>query len=206
MIELIYPKGYGVDGFDIIGKWGRPLKADRRDVFTLQVAGEPPLRATRYKLVWCARHRVDVRFVPREYSFRVVNGELLCETFSDRMSMTRRIQEATVKVKWEDYDFIEHFAAIAKAMLKGEPDKLAELFALLNSQRDACISYARTASGGVSQTKAIDYTDRAIYHVFQTVVSGTRAVPSPIASIKWHINNQIRLSRNLPYTMKNSQD
>lgn len=196
MIELIYPKGYGVEGFDIIGKCGRPLKADRRDVFTLQVAGGPPLRATRCKLVWCAMHHVDVRRVPREYSFRVVNGVLLCETFSDRMSLTRRMQEATVKVKWQDYDFIEHFAAIAKAMLKGEPDKLAELFALLNSQRDALILYARTASGGVSQTKAVDYTDRAIYHVYETVVSGTRAVPSPMASIKWHINNQIRQSRN----------
>lgn len=198
-MKLIYPEGYSVEGFDIIGKWGRPLKADRRDVFTLQVAGVPPLRATRYKLVWCARHRVDVRCVPREYSFRVVNGVLLCETFSDRMSLTRRMQEATVKVKWEDYDFIEHFAAIAKAMLQGEQDKAAELFSLLNSQRDACIIYARTASGGVSQAKAIDYTDRAIYHVFQTVVSGSRAVPSPIASIKWHINNQIRQSRRNTY-------
>lgn len=195
MLPLIGLEGYHVQGFEIIGRHGRPLKPDRRNVYTLQAGSGKVYRAELHKLVWCARHKVNVMEVPRDYSFRELNGTILVETFSERMSNTRRTLAQVVKVKQEDYDFIERFAHTAKAMLNGEPDAKASLFSLLNSKREDFIRYARTASGGVSQQKAELYTDRAIMKVFETVCRGTFAVASPVASIKWHINHAIRSGR-----------
>lgn len=196
MKRLVFPEGYTIDGYEIIGKRGVPLKPDRRDVFTLQARGCPPVRANRYKLVWCARNGVDVRDIPKEFSFRLSdNGVLIVETFSDRMSSVRKRLANTVKVQFEDYDFIERFASTAKRMISGEPEALADLFVLLNSQRDSLIQYARTASGGVSLQKAIYYTDKAIIKVYDMLCARTNAVASPIASIKWHINHFIKIGR-----------
>lgn len=195
MLPIIGFEGYYVQGFEIIGKHGRPLKAGRRNVYTLQTNQGKPYHAELHKLIWCARKKVNVMDVPKDYSFRELNGTIFVETFSDRMSNTRKALAKEVKVKFEDYDFIERFASTAKGMLNGEPDAKARLFSLLNSKRDECVKYARTASGGVSQQKAELYTDKAILKVFQQVCSGTFAVPSPIASIKWHINHAIRNGR-----------
>lgn len=98
-------------------------------------------------------------------------------------------------VKWQDYDFIEQFAHTAKMMLQGDEDAKVRLFTMLNARRDEFIAYARRALGGVSLPKATDYTDKAIYHVFETVVNGCYHVPSPIAKIKWYICHFIRQSR-----------
>lgn len=195
MLPIIGLEGYYVQGFEIIGRHGRPLKPGRRNVYTLQTNSGKAYHAELHKLIWCARHKVNVMEVPRDYSFREMNGMIIVETFSDRMSNTRKALAQEVKVKYEDYDFIERFAQTAKGMLKGEPDAKAHLFSLLNSKRDDYICYARTASGGVSQQKAELYTDQAIMKVFEQVCSGTFAVASPIASIKWHINHAIKNGR-----------
>ena len=194
MIPIPGLEGYYVQGFEVIGKHGRPLKADRRNVYAFRVKGKT-VHVELHKVIWCARHKVDVFDVPRDYSFRELRGTILVETFSDRMSNTRRALAREVKVKWEDYDFIEKFAQAAKRMLDGEPDGRAQLFTLLNSKRDEYIRYARTASGGVSQQKAELYTDRAIIRVFDLICGGAFAVASPVASIKWHINHFIRNGR-----------
>lgn len=194
MTPIIGLDGYFVQGFEIIGKHGRPLKADRRNVYSFRVGGRA-YHAELHKVVWCARHRVNVMDVPKDYSFREVNGTIMVETFSDRMSNTRKALAQEVKVKREDYDFIETFARMAKGLLDGEPDAKAKIFSLLNSKRDECVRYARTASGGVSQQKAVLYTDKAILKVFEQVCTGVYAVASPIASIKWHINHSIRNGR-----------
>ncbi len=194
-IPLIYPQGYYVKGYDIIGKHGRPLRPDKRNVYTLQTEGKP-IHANLYKIVWSARHKVDIRKIPKEYSFRLTDtGILVVESFSDRMSKAKKIQYSTVTVQYEDYDYIERFAHLAKAMIQGEVDAKTQLFVLLNSKRDDLIQYARNASGGVSLQKATDYTDSAIIKVYGTILARTYAVPSPIASIKWHINNLIRQNR-----------
>ena len=161
MTPIIGLDGYFVQGFEIIGKHGRPLKADRRNVYSFRVGGKA-YHAELHKVVWCARHRVNVMDVPKDYSFREVNGTNMVETFSDRMSSTRKALAQEVKVKREDYDFVETFARMAKGLLDGEPDAKAKIFSLLNSKRDECVRYARTASGGVSQQKAVLYTDKAI--------------------------------------------
>lgn len=196
LIELKYPKGYAVKGLEIIGKWGRPMKADRRDVFTLQ-ADEGRIRATRSKIVWCAMNGRDIRRVPREYSFRIAdNGIVIVETFSDRMSYVRHRQNMAVKVQWEDYDFIERFARTAKQMIEGKPDARRELFLMLNGKRDEFIGYARRSCGGVSEKRATDYADMAIVKVYDSLCSRTFAIASPIASIKWHIRKFITDERN----------
>ena len=195
MLPIIGLEGYYVQGLEIIGRHGRPLKPGRRNVYTFQTNSGKTYHAELHKLIWCARHKVNVMQVPKDYSFRELNGTIFVETFSDRMSNTRRALAQQVKVKYEDYDYIERFAQLAKRLLNGEPDAKANLFSFLNSKRDECIRYARTASGGVSQQKAELYTDQAILKVFEQVCSGTFAVPSPIASIKWHINHAIRNGR-----------
>ena len=195
MLPIIGLEGYFVQGFEVIGRHGRPLKPGRRNVYTFQVKGSKPYHAELHKLIWCAWHQVNVMEVPKDYSFREMNGTILVETFSDRMSNTRKALAREVKVKYEDYDFIERFAQTSKGMLNGEPDAKVRLFSLLNSKREEYIRYARTASGGVSQQKAELYTDNAILKVFEQVCSGTFAVASPVASIKWHINHAIRNGR-----------
>lgn len=194
MIPIIGLDGYYVQGFEVIGKHGRPLKADRRNVYSFRVGGKV-FHHELHKVIWCARHKVNVNDVPRDYSFRKLKGIILVETFSDRMSYTRKALAQEVKVKREDYDFIEKYASMAKAMLDGLPDARSELFSLLNGKRDEYVGYARTASGGVSKQKAELYTDQAILKVFNLICAGTYAVASPIASIKWHINHAIKNGR-----------
>lgn len=194
MTPIIGLDGYSVQGFEVIGKHGRPLKADRRNVYSFRVDGKV-YHAELHKLIWCARHKVNVLDVPKDYSFREFKGTIFVETFSDRMSNTRKALAQEVKVKREDYDFIEKYVQMAKAMLDGEPDAKAKLFSLLNGKRDEYVQYARTASGGVSRQKAELYTDQAILKVFNLICGGTFAVASPIASIKWHINHAIRNGR-----------
>lgn len=194
-IPIIGFAGYYVDYPAICNRHGKPLKEGSRDVFTLYDSQGGKYRATRWKIIWAAEHGIDPREVPRHYSFREDNGTVLCETFSDRMCQTVRQRNAMAKVKWQDYDFIERFANTAKMMLQGDSEAKMKLFTMLNSRRDELIKYARHAAGGVSLTKATDYTDQAIYHVYETVIGGCFHVPSPVASMKWHINHYIKQGR-----------
>lgn len=196
MLPLKGTDGYFVQGFNIIGKFGRALKPDRRKVYRIMADDKKPLRANLNKLVWCARRGIDVRQVPRDYSFRNTDtGWVEVETFSNRMSRTRQAVNKAVKMQREDYDFIERFAHTALSMIDGEPDAKLQLFTLLNSKRDECIRYARTASGGVSQEKAVLYTDTAIAKVYEQLLARNEVICSPIASIKWYINHQIKTGR-----------
>lgn len=195
-IPIVGFDGYYINYPTICNKKGKPLKAGNRDVFTIYDHSGSKYYGTRWKIIWAAEHGIDPRKIPRSYSFREVNGSVYCETFSDRMSHTLNQRKAVAKVKWQDYDFIEKFAHTAKEMLLGDSSAKVKLFAMLNSKRDELIEYARHASGGVSKEKAQFYTDQAIFYCYEKIVKGAFHVPSPIASIKWHINKSIRDGRN----------
>ena len=188
-IPLIYPEGYSVKGFDVIGRWGRPLKDGYKGNIKLQpTGGGRTISAQRYKIVWAARHNVDLRKIPKDYSFWVDNnGELKCDTFSNRMSQVVKIRQQEVKVKREDYAFIEQYAHIAIQMLDGDDSARTKLFVLINSKRDEFIRYARKAKGGVSEETATLYTDEAIVYTYELICSGRYYVPSPIGSVKGRI-------------------
>ena len=152
-IKLIFPEGYSVQGFDIIGLWGRPMKENRKGHVRLQRTGEKPYDVSRLKLVWAARMNIDVRKIPKKYSFYLDdNGYLQVDKFSDRMSRIVSERAKEVKVKREDYAFVEKYAHIALQMLDGDNDAKGQLFALINGKREMFIQYARR-SGGAFQRK-----------------------------------------------------
>lgn len=187
-IPLIYPEGYAVKGFDVIGRWGRPLKEGYKGNIKLQPRGGRTISATRYKIVWAARHNVDLRKIPKGYSFYLDgNGELKCDTFSNRMSQVAKIRQQEVKVKREDYAFTEQYAHIAIQMCDGDVTARTRLYCLINSKRDEFIRYARRTNGGVSEEKAIHYTDEAIIYTYELICSGRYYVPSPVGSVKGRI-------------------
>ena len=148
-IKLIFPEGYSVQGFDIIGLWGRPMKENRKGHVRLQRTGEKPYDVSRLKLVWAARMNIDVRKIPKKYSFYLDdNGNLQVDKFSDRMSHIVSERAKEVKVKREDYAFVEKYAHIALQMLDGDNDAKGQLFALINGKREMFIQYARRSGGG----------------------------------------------------------
>lgn len=195
-IKLIYPEGYSVQGFDIIGLWGRPMKENRKGHVRLQKTGEKPLDVSKLKLIWAAQKGIDVRKIPQKYSFYLDdNGNIQCDTFSNRMSHILSERAKEIKVKREDYAFVEKYAHLAGLMCEGDQTAKAQLFALINGKRDMFIRYARKARGGVSEEKAILYTDMAISHTYDLICSGRYYVPSPIGSVKGMICRYIAENR-----------
>ena len=153
-IKLIYPEGYSVQGFDIIGLWGRPMKENRKGHVRLQKTGEKPLDVSKLKLIWAAQKGIDVRKIPQKYSFYLDdNGNIQCDTFSNRMSHIVSERAKEIKVKREDYAFVEKYAHLAGLMCEGDETAKAKLFALINGKRDMFIRYARKARGGYQRKK-----------------------------------------------------
>ena len=67
---------------------------------------------------------------------------------------------------------------------------------MLQSKREELIAHAKRTEGGVGAKRAIDLTDQAILAVFDETVSGRRAIPSPVASMKSRIGWYIKNARN----------
>jgi hypothetical protein len=196
IIPLIYPKGYSVQGMDVIGIYGRKLKDSRHGHISLYAKGQKGITASRCKIVWAARHNIDIRKIPKEYSFWLADdGTLQCDTFNARMSMIASVKAKEIKVKREEYEFTEKYAHLALQMLDGDATAKARLFSLINGKRDELISYAHRAKGGVSQEKAELYTDMAIAYTYDLILSGRYYVPSPIGSVKGRINMLIIQNR-----------
>ena len=166
-------------------------KPGKHDVFAYYDTAGNKRSATRAKLIWCADNGVEPWKVPEGYSFHLCDGEAVCETFSDRMSRVRKHPIATAS--WEDYDFIERFSHACKEHLKGDSTARVRIFQMLNSKREELIEHAKRTEGGVGEKRAIDLADQAILAVFDETVSGQRAIPSPVASMKsrigWYIKN-----------------
>lgn len=184
-----------VRGCDIYGKTGRIRKPGKRDCFTFYYLDGSRGYASRWKLVWCAEHATDPRKVSKAWSFRYVNGTVLRETFSHRMSLALTTHWRQSHVKWEEYDFIERYARACKELLSGDGGARSRIFILLNSRRDSLIHYAKSASGGVGKAKAIDFADEAILYTFELTIGGRYHVPSPMASMRGRLNLLIKRSR-----------
>jgi hypothetical protein len=149
IIPLIYPKGYSVQGMDVLGRYGKRLKDGRHGHISLYAKGEKTMTASRCKIVWAARHNIDIRTIPKEYSFWLADdGTLQCDTFNARMSMIASVKAKEIKVKREEYEFTEKYAHLALQMLDGNATAKARLFSLINGKRDELIAYARRAKGG----------------------------------------------------------
>ena len=172
----------------------RIRKPGKHDVFAYYDIGGNKRSATRAKLIWCAENNVEPWKVPANYSFYLCNGKVVCETFSDRMSRVKSHSIATAS--WEDYDFIERFSHACKEHLKGDKEARTRIFLMLQSKREELIEHAKRTEGGVGEKRAIDLADQAILAVFDETVSGHRAIPSPVASMKSRIGWYIKNARN----------
>jgi len=174
-------------------RWNRVRKPDKHDIFPYYDLDGRRHTATRAKLVWTARHGVEPWKVPREFSFHIEDGKPVCETFGDRMARVR--SQPWARASWQDYDFIEQFARACKEHMMGDRTAERRIFLMLHSKRQQLIDHARCTEGGVGKKKAIDLADQAIQAVFEETVSGARAVPSPVASMKSRIGWYIKRAR-----------
>lgn len=200
-IDMLYipsTKYYYTDGKDIFRKLKdgrmRMLKALKRDCYIL-TSDYHRITATRAKLVWCATHKVSPCNIDSKFSFTIKDGKVVCEMFADKVSRVRIEYAARVKANWNDYDFIERYAQLAKAHLLGDEQAAALLYKMLDGERKNLEYYASHCAGGVGIGKAKDYTHEAIMRVYEQTVTGRRAVPSPIASIKYQIRKTIERNR-----------
>ena len=188
---MIVPGTYlTVKGYDIHGKHGI-RKPGVRDCYQYNYTDGSRGYASRWKLVWCAEHGADPRKISKAYSFRLVNGVVICESFSERMSEVQKVRKQQAEMKWQDYDYIERFAHECKEFLKGDGDARGRIFGMLNGRRDELIQYGMHAAGGVGRKRATDYADISIMQVFDSVVDGKYSVPSPVASMKYRIRRMI---------------
>lgn len=193
-IPLIYPQGYSVCGMEIIGKHGHPLLPDKHNIVKLFNRNSPKgyIRMPYAKIIYAAKNNIDIRDIPPEYSFMEVDGEILVFTHSGRMAYLANERNKQYKLKLENYDFIHEYAQHMIDFLNGKIEAKANVFRLLNKRREEFIQYAQRQVG---KSNAIDIADNAIFDTLELIFSGTYEVPSPIASVKWHINKIIRERR-----------
>ena len=197
-----------VINYDIYGKHGKKRKPGARDCYQFNYTDGTRGYANRWKLIFCAEHNIDPREISKDYSFRLVNGVVVCETFSERMSEVAKVRKQQAEMKWQEYDYIERFAHECKEFLKGDGDARGRIFCMLNSRRDELIKYGRHAAGGVGLQRATDYADISIMQVFEKVVEGKYGVPSPVASMKYRIKRMIidnRKHRKYRETLKHTE-
>ena len=182
---------YYTDGIDIYkhlkdGRWKR-LRPLARDCFVLTVNSKR-YYGTRAKMIWCAEHKVSPDAVDAKFAFQMVDG---------KMRDVRIDYNEKVKASWQDYDYIERFAHLAKAHLQGDKTAASELWQMLSSERNDLLAYAMSAAGGgCGKQRAEELADAAIMRVFEQTISGRRAIPSPRASMRTEIRKKIILKRD----------
>lgn len=191
---------YYTDGIDIYkhlkdGRWKR-LRPLARDCFVLTVNSKR-YYGTRVKMIWCAEHKVSPDAVDAKFAFQMVDGHSEVMMFADKMRDVRIDYNEKVKASWQDYDYIERFAHLAKAHLQGDKTAASQLWQMLSSERNDLLAYAMGgAAGGCGKQRAEELADAAIMRVFEQTISGRRAIPSPRASMRTEIRKKIILKRD----------
>ena len=151
---------YYTDGIDIYkhlkdGRWKR-LKPLARDCFVLTVNSKR-YYGTRAKMIWCAEHKVSPDAVDAKFSFKMVDGHSEVMMFADKMRDVRIDYNEKVKASWQDYDYIERFAHLAKAHLQGDKTAASQLYQMLSSERNDLLAYAM---GGGQQVDVVSREPR----------------------------------------------
>lgn len=191
MTPIPSTKHYYTDGYDIFRKLKsgrmRRLKECRSRYYYLTEGGKVVVRGTRAKLVWCAEHQIAPTDIDAKFAFVMRDGVSECVMFADKMAAVRVRESSRIRASIADYDFVIRFAQTAKAHLQGDEGAASRLWQILNSERDEAIAYAMHYVG---KDKAMELTDTAIMRVFEQTIKGTRAIPSPVASIKCEIRKK----------------
>lgn len=198
METLTFTKRYCTDGTDIyrILKTGRlrKLKPASRGCYILTTE-KGIVRGILPKLIWCSEHNVSPKDISSKFTFKMVDGHVEAVMFADKMREVRVAEGQKVRWNWQDYDFIEKFAFLAKRHLQGDKEAASKLWEMLNAERYNLVYFAHGAAGGCGWRRANEITDLCIMRVFEQTILGQRAVPSPIASIKAMIRARIRFRR-----------
>lgn len=198
METLTFTKLYYTDGTAIYRLLAhgrlRKLDPDCRNLYHLKterglVTGVFP------KLMWCHEHKVWPKDIHAKFAFQMVDGHSEVVMLADKMRDVRLNWGKKVKYNWQDYDYIEKFAGLAKQHLQGDKEAASKLWEMLNAERYNLVYFAHGAAGGCGWRRANEITDLCIMRVFEQTILGQRAVPSPIASIKAMIRARIRFRR-----------
>ena len=170
MIKIKGYPGYFLadDGKHIVGKWKRNLKPVNNCVI-LQV--------------------------PKGYSFREMNGQMMVETFSDRMSYARRKATNKVKMSNDQINYLKTYVEILEQIQNNEEGAQAKLFSFINNNREEYIAYTLKLQNNTNRDNAEIITDNAIMTTMEVICSNEMMVTNPKGCIKSFIRGFVREKR-----------
>ena len=194
MIEIKGYPGYYLDddGMTIIGKKKKPLKTKFNCVILQQNGRRTCVPVN--KLVWCALRGVSPDEIPKGYSFRMIDGRMVAETFSDRMSYVKRKNTKKVRISDEQILYLERYIQILKDIRQDTDDAKAKLFMLINEDREQFIAYACKLSYNNRENAEI-VADSAIMATMDVICNNEVMVPNPRGCVKSFIRGFLRENR-----------
>ena len=194
MIEIKGYPGYYLDddGMTIIGKRNRALKTKFNCVILQQNGRRTCVPVN--KLVWCAIRGVSPDEIPKGYSFRMVDGRMVAETFSDRMSYVKKKNTKRVRISDEQILYLERYIQILKDIQLDTDDAKSRLFMLINEDREQFIAYACKLSYNNRQNAEI-VADSAIMATMDVICNNEVMVPNPRGCVKSFIRGFLRENR-----------
>ena len=194
MIEIKGYPGYYLDddGMTIIGKKKKPLKTKFNCVILQQNGRRTCVPVN--KLVLCALRGVAPDEIPKGYSFRMIDGRMVAETFSDRMSYVKRKNTKKVRISDEQILYLERYIQILKDIRQDTDDAKAKLFMLINEDREQFIAYACKLSYNNRENAEI-VADSAIMATMDVICNNEVMVPNPRGCVKSFIRGFLRENR-----------
>ena len=201
MIEIKGYPGYFLDddGMTIIGKRNKALKTKFNCVILQQNGRRTCVPVN--KLVWCAIRGVSPDEIPKGYSFRMVDGRMVAETFSDRMSYVKKKNTKRVRISDEQILYLERYIQVLKDIRQEAGDAKARLFMLINEDREQFIAYACKLSYNNRQNAEI-VADSAIMATMDVICNNEVMVPNPRGCVKSFIRGILRENRRLSADMR----
>lgn len=195
MIEIKGYPGYYLadDGKSIIGKYKRALKPVNNCVILQKEKHRTCIPVN--KLIWCANKGVSPDEVQKGYSFREINGKMMAETFSDRMSFAKRKASNKVRISEEQINYLKNYLKILEDIQNGVEGAQARLFSIINDDRDEYIGYACKLQNNNNRQNAEILTDSAIMATMERICDNELMVANPRGCVKSFIRGFVRENR-----------
>lgn len=204
MIEIKGYPGYYLadDDKSIIGKWHREMKTYNNCVKLFRDGKGKVIPVN--KLIWCAKKGVSPDDIPKGYSFRWFNGDIMAETFSDRMSYVKRKSSPHVKMDSEQINYHKNYFEILEEVFNNVEGAQAKLFALINDDKEAFIKYACKLQN--SKEKAEVLVDSAIMATMEVICDDNTMVSNPRGCVKSYIRGLVRENKRIMFTDEKELD
>ena len=201
MIEIKGYPGYYLDddGMTIIGKRNRALKTKFNCVILQQNGRRTCVPVN--KLVWCAIRGVSPDEIPKGYSFRMIDGRMVAETFSDRMSYVKKKNTTRVRISDEQILYLERYLRILRDIRQDADGAKARLFMLINEDREQFIAYACKLSYNNREHAEI-VADSAVMATIDVICNNEVMVSNPRGCVKSFIRGYLRENRKFTNDMQ----